>query len=832
MEEDPASFDFEEERILKETGEGPMTDRHPDREALERFLDGDLPEGESRTLQRHLFLCPICEDRMIALLPSSNVASPHLDDDELYRDLIQRLMTDRRAETGSRSRHLTQERRIASGLWREIEPHPPERRHALIREISRFRSWGLFELLVDLSRRDVPDDPVRAEALLRLALEVADHLNPDEYGPGSTEAAKARAWTWLGNAWRVRGDFRQAERAFQTAEVFLSQSWLDPLDEALLLELKAPLRRVQGRFDEALDLLAEAIAIYREVNEPHLQGRALMINGLVLRYQGNLQGAADCFRTSLFLIDGTREPRLMGAGQYNLIGCLEASGRGAEAAALIPEARKMFEAAGTRNDLIRLRWTEGRVAILLEQPAEAEAAFLEIRESFLADERAFDAAQVSLDLAALYLRQRRDEETKLLAAELIPIFQSSDVYREALAAVLVFQQAAAMEQLTVDFVEEIAISLREVQQRARGEAQVVLLDRLGEQRGVVQEDSRRFGAWGLLQVVVERSLEVSHQDPRRGEKWGRLALQITDSLDADLFGAEQVEDLRARALAYVGNARRIQSDLEEADKTFLQAMAHLRRGTGSLLELAIFQDLLASLRRSQRRFQESFKLLREAISTFQELGDRHRAGYSLVNLSVGLLHAGLAEESLPVLDQALDQIDPKEEPRLLLYAKHNLIAALIETGRFLEAKSSYRKALPLYRHVPDAALQNRRIWLKGRIARGLGQLEEAESLFLAARNGFLAEDIPYETALVSLDLSQLYAEQGRTAELKRLATELVPIFSSRQIHREALAAVAFLQRAVEAEGAGVEVVKRVAEYLREAQYAPDLRFQADPETNA
>jgi tetratricopeptide (TPR) repeat protein len=404
-----------------------MTDRHPDRKALEQFLDGGLPEGESRILQRHLFLCPICEDRMIALLPGS-AASPHpADDDEGYRGLIQRLLNDRRTEVASRHHHLARERQLASGLWREIEPLSPERRRALIRRDPRFQIWALFELLVDLSRQAVLDDPGRAEELLGLALDVVERVSPSEYGPGSTEAAKARAWTWLGNAWRVRGDFRQAEKAFQTAEVFLAQSWVDPLDEALLLELKAPLRRAQGRFDEALELLAEAIAIYREVNEPHLQGRALMVNGLVLRYQGNLQGAADCFRT--------------------------------EAAALIPEAKKLIEQTGTRSDLIRLRWTEGRVAVLLERPADAEAAFLEVRESFVADERAFDAAQVSLELAALYLRQGRNEETQLLAAELIPIFQSRDVYREALAALIVFQQAAAMEQLTADLIGEIAAYL-------------------------------------------------------------------------------------------------------------------------------------------------------------------------------------------------------------------------------------------------------------------------------------------------------------------------------------------------------------------------------------
>ena len=115
--------------------------------------------------------------------------------------------------------------------------------------------------------------------------------------------------------------------------------------------------------------------------------------------------------------------------------------------------------------------------------------------------------------------------------------------------------------------------------------------------------------------------------------------------------------------------------------------------------------------------------------------------------------------------------------------------------------------------------------MKGKIARGLGQLEQAEALFVAARDGFLEEGIPYDTALVSLEIALLYAEQGRRAELKRLAAEMVPIFASRHIHREALAALAFFRQAVETERAGVEVVEKVAEYLRKARHAPDLRFQ-------
>ncbi len=435
-----------------------MHDRHPDRGALERYLDDGQPAGERRALQRHLFGCPVCEDRMIALL-SAAAASPHPPAAGAEpRGLVERSLHHHQTEIAAHHRHLAAERLAADDRWREVAPHPHERRRLKIAE-PRFHSWGFFELLVERARLAVLDDPHRAEELLRLALDVADRLDPETYGRGANEAAKTRAWSWLANAWRLLGDFRQAELAFQTAELYLAQSWLDPLDEALLLELKAPLRRGQRRFDEALELLAEAISIYREVHEPHAHGRALIIKGLVLRYQGDFAAAAECFRTSLFLLDSTREPRLMMMAQYNLIGCLQEAGRTPEAAALLPDARKIIEAAGTRSDRMRLRWLEGRVELAQGRLAAAEAALLEVGESFLADGRAFDAAQVSLDLALLYLRQQRLEETKQLAAELLATFRARDVHQEALASLIVLHQAAEQEHLTGELVEEVAAYL-------------------------------------------------------------------------------------------------------------------------------------------------------------------------------------------------------------------------------------------------------------------------------------------------------------------------------------------------------------------------------------
>jgi hypothetical protein len=59
-----------------------------------------------------------------------------------------------------------------------------------------------------------------------------------------------------------------------------------------------------------------------------------------------------------------------------------------------------------------------------------------------------------------------------------------------------------------------------------------------------------------------------------------------------------------------------------------------------------------------------------------------------------------------------------------------------------------------------------------------------------------------------------------------LAAEMVPVFTSRHIHREALAALTFFRQAVEAEKAGADLVARVAAYLRRAEGDPGLSFES------
>jgi hypothetical protein len=71
------------------------------------------------------------------------------------------------------------------------------------------------------------------------------------------------------------------------------------------------------------------------------------------------------------------------------------------------------------------------------------------------------------------------------------------------------------------------------------------------------------------------------------------------------------------------------------------------------------------------------------------------------------------------------------------------------------------------------------------------------------------------------DLRRTHASAHRTADLKQLAAEILPAFESREIHREAMAALLMFQGACEEERLTVQLVQQLADFLqRERRPAP------------
>jgi tetratricopeptide (TPR) repeat protein len=438
-----------------------MPEVHYDRNVLSSFLLGHLDPGETREVVRHLLTgCESC--RQIAEFIWDHHGCNGCDERSAAASAVEPIAFDSNLDLETvfervRSRELALEREKSAAplLCEELLQHPAPRQLMLVRNSARFQTWGVCESLLDLSFDARFHDADRTEQLAALAVAVTEELPENCYGESLVADLRARAWAHLGNAQRIRGDFRNAEESLQIAQGFLELGTGDPLELATLLSFYASLRSSQGRYDEAARFSDRIIAIYERAGDRHWTGVTMAEKGLALDALGRPHEAIRVLRQALDLMDPSLDPRGILATRHNLIYALQDTGELDEALELLSDTKPLYVQLGDRLNLLRLRRLEGQIAKKTGHTALAEAAFLEARNGFIAARLGLEAAGIALELAALYLSQGRTVETRELASQLLPVFQAADLHDEALAALLVFQRAAQAEVATVELAREI-----------------------------------------------------------------------------------------------------------------------------------------------------------------------------------------------------------------------------------------------------------------------------------------------------------------------------------------------------------------------------------------
>ena len=191
---------------------------------------------------------------------------------------------------------------------------------------------------------------------------------------------------------------------------------------------------------------------------------------------------------------------------------------------------------------------------------------------------------------------------------------------------------------------------------------------------------------------------------------------------------------------------------------------------------------------------------------------------------------GDLESAIATLQDGLERIDPHTEIRLLLAAKHNLVYYLYSAGRYHQALALVSEVRALHKELGNTVDLVRFKWLEAKIAQGHGDLASAEAAFCEVRDFFIEAEISHDVAQVSLDLGTLYLRQGRISELKQLTTEILTLFTSLGIGREALAALVLFQQAVEMEKVSFGLIRDLAVYLKNARNHPHLPFRPSSRT--
>ncbi len=265
---------------------------HPGAETLARYARGELPRAESRELERHLMACVDCQkeiDRLSAGAAGAAGTGTVRWQGHRFRPARKDPAPADPAKTAARRKELAETLQslgdiigiVGENELEELLRLPEHRRRARLRDDERLRHLHLCELLEARCRAAWIEAPAEAVELARMAVLLADRLDPETYGAKRLRDVRAVAWLHLGNAFRIVSEAGEPPEETAPAkseeedaypeirpQTFLVReaTHLAEAEDALLETRDAFLQRHMG-FDAALASL-ELAMLYEE------QGRA------------------------------------------------------------------------------------------------------------------------------------------------------------------------------------------------------------------------------------------------------------------------------------------------------------------------------------------------------------------------------------------------------------------------------------------------------------------------------------------------------------------------------------------------------------------------------
>ena len=334
------------------------------------------------------------------------------------------------------------------------------------------------------------------------------------------------------------------------------------------------------------------------------------------------------------------------------------------------------------------------------------------------------------------------------------------------------------------------------------------------------ENSPHLLNWAFVERLCDESEGSAADDPAEALRLAGMALR-----GAELAPGDKAWQflMQGYAHAFVGNSQRVAGDLRASEVSFAAAWTLWNQGASAgLCPLAEWRlhDLEASLRRGQRRFAAALACLAHAFAG----APSEAKARILLKKQFTLEQAGDVEAALAVMEEVTPLVASTKDLRLQWIIELNSATMLCHLGRFGDAESRLPNLNRITSQLSNKLDTARVRWLTGRVAAGLGRLDEARAAFEQVQRVFSSHRIGIDAALVSLDLAIVYLRENRIVEVVLLADEMMTVFRAQRIHREMIAALRLFIDAAHQGNATIDLAQSVRDFLLRARRDPNARF--------
>lgn len=323
-----------------------------------------------------------------------------------------------------------------------------------------------------------------------------------------------------------------------------------------------------------------------------------------------------------------------------------------------------------------------------------------------------------------------------------------------------------------------------------------------------------------VEMIAEEAIRTAAVDPSTAARWARCAKRLA-------AGVELPKD-RADALSWAhlaeGTALARASRLVEARQHFAVAAREREEGTGDPMLEARIEAEAATLAFSSTRFEEAVRRGRRAIRIYQTIGERHRAAFCGVRLSIFLRSRSRdLAPAIRELERALPELDRTRDPRTYFGARQALALCYLTAGNVDAAEQELPELRALCLAHGSANDRAQVDWLEARVAARRGEWARAEALLRGVRQALGDLGSGTDVGLVSLELVEALAARGERQEAARLAEEALVLLGGQQVERDTLVALGLLLDSIRERQVASETVRALIERVRGQLRGPRRR---------
>lgn len=213
-------------------------------------------------------------------------------------------------------------------------------------------------------------------------------------------------------------------------------------------------------------------------------------------------------------------------------------------------------------------------------------------------------------------------------------------------------------------------------------------------------------------------------------------------------------DLVVAAWTQYGNALRVAGQFQEAERA-LQRAATLPASDAPTRSHVL--EVTANLYRSMGRFLEAEHLLTSALDVQRAIGGTDGEGRIYNLLGINYFDSGQPARAVCSYQSALDRYTTATPSEAVTMTGHNLVEALIASGRLASAATLMTILEPSYRRITSGRLAAKVEWARARLLRELRQPSAALLAFERAYEILIKEPRAPELAELMKEMARLKA---------------------------------------------------------------------------